>query len=137
MNPRRSLCSGLSDPPKFRAQFESQALDWFGTGLFPEGVSPIQKTVVTICGCQGYFSPGGSTGTGSIFPGPTLKSMLPFKFSRFLLAWPAPSETDCPNIAETPVVIRPQVKINENLLPAIKGHNPRSTFSGCQRMKLP
>ena len=53
------------------------------------------------------------------------------------LAWPAPSETDCPNIAETPVVIRPQVKINENLLPAIKGHNPRSTFSGCQRMKLP
>jgi hypothetical protein len=111
MNPLRSLAAGLSDPPKFRAQFESHALERFGIGLFPAGDSPIQKTVVSICGCQGYFSLDGLTGTGSIFPGPMLKSMLSRNLSRFLPACPALSDTICPKIVEAPLVKSPHIKI--------------------------
>src|ERR1700722_9315412 len=120
MNPFRSSGAGLSDPPKFLAQFESQALERFGTGLFPDGVSPIQKTVVTICACQGYFSPGSGNAFASRFLGSILKRMLSRSFIAFSVNRAALSVAVCANKTEPPVANKLQIKVKDHPFPIIE-----------------
>src|ERR1700730_1087377 len=120
MNPFRSRDSGLSEPPKFLAQLESQALERFGTGLFPDGVSPIQKTVVTICRCHGYFSPGVCNRFDSASLGSTLKRMLSRSFIAFSVNRAARSVAVCAKSTEAPVDTKPQIKAKDHPFPVIK-----------------
>src|SRR5271165_1517904 len=114
MNPLRSVDSGLSDPPKFLAQLESQALERFGTGLLPVGVSPIQKTVVTIWTCHGYFSPGWANGSFCKLLGSLLKRMLSRSFIAFSVKRAAPSLAVCAKRADAPVETKPHTNVKSN-----------------------
>src|SRR5580704_6336080 len=120
MNPFRALASGRSEPPKFLAQFESHALERFGTGLFPDGVSPIQKMVVTICACHGYFTPGSCNGLEARFFGSTLKRMLSRSFMALSVKRLALSVAVCAKSAEVPVESKPHIKMKDNPFPIIK-----------------
>src|SRR6476619_1346529 len=114
MKPLRSLNSGLSDPPKLLAQFVSQALERFGTGLFAVGDSPIQKTVVTIWTCQGYFSPAWPKGFFGKLSGSFLKRILSRSLIAFSVNRAAPSPTVCPKRAGAPVANKPQANVKSN-----------------------
>src|SRR5260370_32836584 len=114
MNPLRSADSGLSDPPKFLAQLESQALERFGTGLLPVGVSPIQNTVVTISTCHGYFSPGSANGSFCRLLGSLLKRMLWRSFIAFSVKRAAPSLAVCAKRADAPVETKPHTNVKSN-----------------------
>src|ERR1700730_16710123 len=120
MNPLRPPGSGLSDPPKFLAQLESQALERFGTGLLPEGVSPIQKMVVTICSCHGYFSPAVWSGFDSSFEGATLKSMLSRSFMALSVNRAALSGEGCAKTVEARAEIKPKINVRYNPFSIIK-----------------
>jgi len=114
MKPLRSADSGLSDPPKFLAQLESQALDRFGTGLLPAGVSPIQNTVVTIWTCHGYFSPDWANGSLCRLLGSLLKRMLWRSFIAFSVKRAAPSLAVCARRADAPVEAKPHTNVKSN-----------------------
>src|ERR1700730_15862390 len=133
MNPFRAPVSGQSDPPKFLAQFASQALERFGTGLFPDGVSPIQKTVVTICKCHGYFSLS-SNGLDSRSLGLTLKRTLSRSFIAFSVNRAALSVAVCAKSVQAPVETK-QINVKDNPLPVIKAPTYRRTRYRCQRRK--
>src|SRR5450432_2518202 len=132
MNPLRSLASGLSDPPKFLDQFESQALERLGTGLLPDADSPIQKTVVTIWACQGYFCPEAGKGLDSRSLGSTLKRMLCRSFIAFsvnpaafsLVVWANPT-----------VAPKAQIIVRKTPLEVIKASHLRRVGYFCQRRK--
>src|SRR5580698_10388983 len=123
MNPFLPLGSGLSDPPKFLAQLGSQALLRFGIGLFPDGVSPIQNTVVTICACHGYFTALSDDGSEARSLGAGLKRML----SRSLSALPVNrvvlSVADCPKRVEAPTDTKPHIITKDIPFSIIKAHN--------------
>src|ERR1700693_1429239 len=120
MNPFRAPAAGLSEPPKFLAQFESQALERLGTGLFPDGDSPIQKTVVIICACHGYGPEGFSDGLASRFFGSILKRMLSRNLMALSVNRAALSDAVCAKSAEAPVEAKPHISIRGNPFPLIK-----------------
>src|ERR1700730_6529232 len=122
MNPLRAPASGRSEPPKFLAQYESQALERFGIGLFPDGVSPIQKIVVTICACHGYFTPASCNGLEARFLGSTLKRMLSRSFMALSVKRVALSVAVCAKSTEAPVETKPHRDTNtkDNPFPVIK-----------------
>src|SRR5271165_4265858 len=146
MNPVRSVDSGSSDPPKFLAQLESQALERFGTGLLAVDVSPIQKTVVTIWTCQGYFSPGWANGSFCKLLGSLLKRMLSRSFIAFSVKRAAPSLAVCAKRADAPVETRPHtnvksnpsflIKKNRSLEAAATCVNDRSCPKSCKRLPV-
>src|ERR1700735_5225246 len=105
MKPFLAPVSGLSEPPKFLAQLESQALERFGIGLFPDGVSPIQNTVVTICACHGYFTPDAGVGFEDRSLGSDLKRMLSRSFTELPVNREALSV--CAKSAEAPAETKP------------------------------
>src|SRR5260370_6118950 len=114
MKPLRSADSGLSDPPKLLAQLESQALERFGTGLLPVGVSPIQNTVVTIWTCHGYFSPGCARGFFCKLLNSILKRMLSRSFIAFSVKRAAPSLAVWAKRADAPVETKPHTNVKSN-----------------------
>src|ERR1700739_1262873 len=96
-----------------RNQFESQALDSFGTGLLPPGVSPIQNVVVTILVCQKNLPGIVSLRLRWMPPGSNLKSTSSRSFIALSTKLVGVSAPPCAVVWEFEVTTKPK-KICKN-----------------------